>query len=71
MQLIVQAAHAFGLPVVAEGVERDDQLQVVRDLDCESAQGFLLGRPREAEGLDPARRVEPIPGPGGAVGSER
>ena len=66
MQLIVQAAHAFGLPVVAEGVERDDQLQVVRDLKCESAQGFLFGRPREPEGLVSVRESVPNPVHGGA-----
>ena len=53
LQLIVQAAHAFGLPVVAEGVERDDQLRVLRDIDCESAQGFLFGRPSGAESWPP------------------
>jgi diguanylate cyclase (GGDEF)-like protein len=67
MQLIVQAAHAFGLPVVAEGVEREDQLQLVRDLDCEAAQGYLLGRPGAAEGLDVVGRVEPSSGPGRAA----
>jgi diguanylate cyclase (GGDEF)-like protein len=56
LQLIVQAAHAFGLPVVAEGVERDDQLRVLRDIDCESAQGFLFGRPSEAERWPLTRR---------------
>ena len=69
MQLIVQAAHAFGLPVVAEGVERDDQLQVVRELECESAQGYLFGRPGAAEGLDSlVRRAVPNGGSGGGSG---
>jgi diguanylate cyclase (GGDEF)-like protein len=31
--------------VVAEGVERDEDLKVVRELGVEAAQGFLLGRP--------------------------
>ena len=70
MQLIVQAAHAFGLPVVAEGVERDDQLRVVRELECESAQGFLLGRPGAPERLDSVRRAGPDPVLGGAGGAE-
>ncbi len=59
LQLIVQAAHAFGLPVVAEGVERDDQLRVLRDIDCESAQGFLFGRPREAVNRPLSRAGDP------------
>ena len=47
LRLIVQAAHAYGLPVVAEGVERDDQLALLEAIDCESAQGYFLGRPVE------------------------
>ncbi len=49
LKLIVQAAHAFGLPVVAEGVEHDYELEMLREIECESAQGYYLGRP-----LDPA-----------------
>jgi diguanylate cyclase (GGDEF)-like protein len=46
--LIVQAAHAFGLPVIAEGVENVEQLQALERVDCESAQGFLFSRPMPA-----------------------
>jgi len=46
LQLIVQAGHAFGLRVVAEGVEHDHQLQTLRALGCELAQGWLFGRAR-------------------------
>jgi EAL domain-containing protein (putative c-di-GMP-specific phosphodiesterase class I) len=51
----VQAAHAFGLPVVAEGVERPDQLELLRSMECESAQGYFLGLP-----MDPAEVVLPV-----------
>jgi diguanylate cyclase (GGDEF)-like protein len=44
LELIIQAAHAFGLRVVAEGVEHEHQLEVLRALGCESAQGYHLGR---------------------------
>jgi EAL domain-containing protein (putative c-di-GMP-specific phosphodiesterase class I) len=37
--------HALGLQVVAEGVETDTQLAQLRELGCDGAQGFLLGRP--------------------------
>jgi predicted signal transduction protein with EAL and GGDEF domain len=33
------------LGTVAEGVEREDQRQRLRELGCESAQGYLFGRP--------------------------
>lgn len=42
---MVGAAHACGLPVVAEGVEHPDQLELLRALGVELAQGFALGRP--------------------------
>ncbi|WP_432510402.1 EAL domain-containing protein [Kineococcus sp. SYSU DK001] len=51
VQLVVGAAHSFLLGVVAEGVEQDDQLQALRALGCDAAQGFLLGRPRPAPAL--------------------
>jgi diguanylate cyclase (GGDEF)-like protein len=50
--LIVQAAHAFGLPVVAEGVENSEQLSALRTVDCESAQGFLFARPMTAAAIE-------------------
>jgi EAL domain-containing protein (putative c-di-GMP-specific phosphodiesterase class I) len=31
--------------VVAEGVEREGQYQLLRDRDCDLAQGYLLGHP--------------------------
>lgn len=44
-EAMVTMAHRLGLRVVAEGVETDDQLAVVRELGIDWAQGFLLGRP--------------------------
>ncbi len=35
----------MGVGVVAEGVESSDQLEALKRLGCDSAQGFLLGRP--------------------------
>ena len=42
---IVSLAKALNLMVVAEGVETDEQLQYLIDLDCDVAQGYLLSRP--------------------------
>jgi diguanylate cyclase len=60
--LIVQAAHAFGLPVVAEGVENSEQLSALRSADCESAQGFLFARPMTAAAIE-ERVVASVPVP--------
>jgi EAL domain-containing protein (putative c-di-GMP-specific phosphodiesterase class I) len=43
---IVNIAKAFGLRVVAEGIETDEQAAFVRDLGCDDGQGFHLGRPQ-------------------------
>ncbi len=42
-------AHSFGLAVVAEGVENDETLQALRNLQCEQAQGFHISRPVPVE----------------------
>ncbi len=48
---VVQLAHALGLQVVAEGVETEQQLDVLRSLECDFAQGFLFSRPVPAAEL--------------------
>jgi diguanylate cyclase (GGDEF)-like protein len=42
---IIRMGHSLRMEVIAEGVETSDQLEVLRELDCDVAQGFLLGRP--------------------------
>lgn len=51
LQAVVALGHAVGMTVVAEGVETAEQLQLVRDLGCNLAQGYLLGRPTAAEDI--------------------
>lgn len=41
----VGMVHSLGRRVVAEGVETQSQLEVLRVLGCDSAQGYLIGRP--------------------------
>jgi len=42
---LIGMATALGCTVTAEGVETDEQLFALRELQCERAQGFLLARP--------------------------
>jgi EAL domain-containing protein (putative c-di-GMP-specific phosphodiesterase class I) len=44
----VQLAHTLGLTTIAEGVESQDQVTPLRDLQCRLAQGYHLGMPRDA-----------------------
>jgi diguanylate cyclase (GGDEF)-like protein/PAS domain S-box-containing protein len=46
---IINIAHNLGLKVVAEGVEEESQLDILRRYDCEMLQGFLYSRPLNAE----------------------
>ncbi len=48
---VIKLAHALGLQVVAEGVETTQQLEVLRDLRCDLAQGYLFSRPLPAAEL--------------------
>ncbi|MHB1950538.1 MAG: putative bifunctional diguanylate cyclase/phosphodiesterase [Acidiferrobacteraceae bacterium] len=48
---MVQMGHALGVQVVAEGVEREAQLEFLHREGCDQAQGFLLGMPTSAERL--------------------
>ena len=41
----ISMGHALGLRVIAEGVERSEQLEAFRVLGCDEVQGFLLHRP--------------------------
>ena len=39
----------MGMRVVAEGIERHDQLAMIRKIGCNFAQGFLFAPPMSAE----------------------
>ena len=56
VRLVVETAHALGLTVTAEGVERPDQLTALAELGCDSVQGFLLGTPVPVADFESTRR---------------
>jgi PAS domain S-box-containing protein len=45
VRIIITLAHNLGLKVVAEGVETQAQLALLRHLGCERAQGYLFSKP--------------------------
>ena len=49
---IISLAHSLGLKVVAEGVETEEQLNVLRLLRCDEMQGFLLSLPVAPDMVD-------------------
>jgi EAL domain-containing protein (putative c-di-GMP-specific phosphodiesterase class I) len=44
-QTILSLGRAMGLPVIAEGVETEEQLAFLAGLGCQSFQGYLFSRP--------------------------
>ena len=45
LKAIVDLARSYGMKTVAEGVETKEQLAALRELGCDKAQGYWLGRP--------------------------
>jgi EAL domain-containing protein (putative c-di-GMP-specific phosphodiesterase class I) len=52
VRAIVSLARTLGLKVVAEGVENTFQLEELKRLDCDAAQGFLFAEPMTIEELE-------------------
>jgi diguanylate cyclase (GGDEF)-like protein/PAS domain S-box-containing protein len=46
---VISLAHALDLTTVAEGVETDEQLAILKQLGCDLGQGYLFARPRPAD----------------------
>lgn len=42
---IIQLAHSLNIRVIAEGVEYAEQLELLREQDCDIVQGFIYSRP--------------------------
>jgi diguanylate cyclase len=62
VQSIMALAQAFGLDVVAEGIETPVAARILLDLGCHRAQGFLLSKPLDAAAMELllARRFVPL-----------
>jgi EAL domain-containing protein (putative c-di-GMP-specific phosphodiesterase class I) len=45
VKAIIAMGHSLQMEVIAEGVETEDQMQVLRKLGCKCVQGFLLSHP--------------------------
>ncbi|MFV2195948.1 putative bifunctional diguanylate cyclase/phosphodiesterase [Nocardiopsis sp. LOL_012] len=49
---IVRLGRELGVQVVAEGIERTEQLEQLRSMGCDYGQGFLVARPMPAAGVE-------------------
>lgn len=49
---IVNMAHGLGIPVIAEGVETEEQYDFLRSVGCDYAQGYFCARPMDPEAFE-------------------
>lgn len=48
LRSVIELAHALGLEVVAEGVERPEERDALQELGCDALQGYLIAPPMPA-----------------------
>lgn len=51
VRVMIRMAHAMGLGVICEGVETREQLDFLREHDCDYCQGYYFSKPRTVEDL--------------------
>jgi EAL domain-containing protein (putative c-di-GMP-specific phosphodiesterase class I) len=52
VRMVVDLAHTLGMESIAEGVESAEQLELLRAMDCNFAQGYHLARPLPKEEVE-------------------
>ena len=60
IRAIVTLAESLGMDTCAEGVETHDDLNLIRELGCSQIQGYIFGRPTEADGARKLARSKAI-----------
>ena len=58
LRAIIGIAKCFGLKTIAEGVETPEQMNILKDMQCDSLQGYYLAEPMNAEALEKRFNVE-------------
>jgi EAL domain-containing protein (putative c-di-GMP-specific phosphodiesterase class I) len=47
-EAMILMAHKLGMKVIAEGIETEEQLQLLKQAGCDYGQGFLFSKPLSA-----------------------
>jgi EAL domain-containing protein (putative c-di-GMP-specific phosphodiesterase class I) len=58
VKAIITMGHGLAVKVVAEGVETEEQIELLKDLKCHYAQGFYLHRPLTTEDFEQVLLLE-------------
>jgi diguanylate cyclase (GGDEF)-like protein len=64
VETVLSLSRVFGMSVLAEGIESDDQLALLSETGCDEVQGFLFGRPKSHEDLIESGDVAQVSAPG-------
>jgi diguanylate cyclase (GGDEF)-like protein/PAS domain S-box-containing protein len=64
VRAVIGLAHGLRLPVLAEGVETEAQLAILRQEACDHIQGYLIGPPRPIAHYGDAVGRQTLPAPG-------
>ncbi|MFT7559443.1 MAG: diguanylate cyclase (GGDEF)-like protein [Flavobacteriales bacterium] len=51
VEMIIQLANTLEIKVIAEGVEKNSELDLLKKLDCDEIQGFLYAKPMSKDAL--------------------
>ncbi len=57
VEAMVALARALGIRTVAEGIETQAQLALVKELGCDAVQGYLIGKPVSAARIEPYAEI--------------
>jgi diguanylate cyclase (GGDEF)-like protein/PAS domain S-box-containing protein len=60
VEAVVSLAHSLGLEVTGEGVESAEQLEILRGMGCDLAQGYYLASPLPREEVGPLVANQPV-----------
>jgi EAL domain-containing protein (putative c-di-GMP-specific phosphodiesterase class I) len=60
VETVISLAHSLDLEVTGEGVERAEQLEQLKRMECDFVQGYYLARPRPGEGIEPLLGGQPV-----------
>jgi diguanylate cyclase (GGDEF)-like protein/PAS domain S-box-containing protein len=52
VRIILLLAHSLGMKVVAEGIEREEHVTMLKEMGCELGQGYLFSKPADAATME-------------------
>jgi diguanylate cyclase (GGDEF)-like protein/PAS domain S-box-containing protein len=60
VETVISLAHSLDLEVTGEGVERAEQLELLKRMECDFVQGYYLVRPQPSEEVEPLLGDQPV-----------